>query len=807
MGWTCRPRTHWRVEIRLPADKAYFETNVLWYNPTPLEQPYYNWMTAAAFAQDDLEVSIPGDPYLTHPGAERTWPLDDQGRYLPFYDNNRFGGNKSFHVVGELNDFFGGYYQEEDYGFGHWARYEDMPDQKLWLWALSRAGGVWEELLTDTDGQYIEFQAGRLFVQYQPGDESNPITQGGLRSHVGEPVDRTWFPLEGTGGLTDASREGAMHVSLDEDRLAIGVNAFGAVADTLKVWSGDRLVTAVPVNLAVLEPFQTTVEVTPGDPYRVQLHALGLDYGSDPTDRLLARPFSTDPGAASGIPEADRMVFEAKELLKGRRHGQALELFTAALAVEPWNREALLGLAELAYRAGLLDEGLGHVNRALQLDAYDAEANFLAGTLYRSLERTADARDAFGWAARSTGYRSAAYSQLAELMIGQGDYAEAARYARLAVDYDRHSVPAWRALAIIGRQTGDGALAREALDELLATDPLHHFALSEVYLAAPSDVTARSLVGSLGGEYPDQTLLEMVIGYLHVGLPSDARALLEIDLDRGVAAGGERADGATGTDALRNRGAASADRGPLFRAWRAILHNDPASLDAGGDPAFQFPFRRETLSVLGWATRNSDAWLWGYLLALNLWAVDRGEEAASRLQSLGNEPDYGPFYVARGHLLSQVYGTDPTEDFRRGVTADPQSWPLHIPVDSPSRAGGSLDRSAHGAGRGPDTLPGRVQLGSVHGPGPHQCGAGPGGHRDSGRYARPPFRERTGDPPPVRARSHAGGAGCHGRWRLLAFKGASHGCCGVARVAGPGKTVRARRTLGQVVPGPPRRIT
>ena len=50
----------------------------------------------------------------------------------------------------------------------------------------------------------------------------------------------TWFPLEQTGGLTDASRDGAMHVSLEDDRLAIGVNAFRDVADTLKVWSGDR---------------------------------------------------------------------------------------------------------------------------------------------------------------------------------------------------------------------------------------------------------------------------------------------------------------------------------------------------------------------------------------------------------------------------------------------------------------------------------------------------------------------------------------------------------------------------------------
>ena len=213
-------RTHWRVEIRLPPDKAYFETHALWYNPTPLEQPYYNWMTAAAFAQDDLEIFVPGGSYLEHPGRERPWPIDEEGRFLPLYRNNAFGGNKSYHVVGELNDFFGGYYHDDDYGWGHWARYEDMPGQKMWLWALSRAGGIWEDLLTDTDGQYVEFQAGRLFVQYQPGDHRNPVTQAGFDPVSASRWTETWFPVEGIGGMTDVSREGAMHVEREGSHFA-----------------------------------------------------------------------------------------------------------------------------------------------------------------------------------------------------------------------------------------------------------------------------------------------------------------------------------------------------------------------------------------------------------------------------------------------------------------------------------------------------------------------------------------------------------------------------------------------------------
>ena len=658
-GMDLPSRTHWRVEVRLPADRAYFETNVFWYNPTPLEQPYYNWMTAAAFAQDDLEVSIPAGSYLQHSGNERSWPVDEQGRYLPLYDNNRFDGSKSYHVVGELNDFFGGYYRDEEYGFGHWARYEDMPGQKLWLWALSRQGGIWEDLLTDADGQYIEFQAGRLFVQYQPGADVNPITQAGFDPMSASRWTETWFPLEGTGGLTDASRDGAMHVTLAGDQLTVGVNAFSDVTDTLTVWSGDRLVDSTPVRLGALEPFRTTVQVRAGVPYRVRLGALGLDYRSDPSDRVLTRSFGTDPVAFPTMPAVDRMVLQARELLKGREHAEAGALFRTALEEEPWNREALLGLGELAYRAGLYGEGWRHVDRVLQLDAYDAEANFLAGTLYRALGRAADAHEAFGWAARSMAYRSAAYAQLAGLTFRQSNDTEAERYARLAIDYDRYSVPAWRVLAVIGRLTRDEPLAREAESELLAFDPLHHFVRAEAFLQERTEAAAEALRGSLGGEYPHQTLLELAIGYEALGLREDASALLDA-ATVGVAGSGGRVR-------------------PVLLAWRGWLARDPAVLStAEGDPAFDFPFRTETLQVLLWASENSDAWMWRYLVALNLWAVDRGDEAAFLMASLGPEPDYGPFYAARAHLLDQVRGVDGTADFRRAVVVDSESWPLRI---------------------------------------------------------------------------------------------------------------------------------
>ncbi len=645
-------RTRWRVEIRLPADAATFETNAWWSNPTPLEQPYYNWMTGAAFARNDLEMTIPGDTYLEHSGRPHAWPVDDRGRDLSRYRENTFGGHKSYHVVGELNDFFGGYYHDDDWGFGHWARYEDLPGQKLWLWALSREGGVWEDLLTDTDGQYVEFQAGRLFVQYSPGEDVNPITQAGFEPASSSRWTERWFPLEGTGGLSDASDRGALYASIDGDRATIGVNAFVAATDTLEVWSGDERVAALPISLRPLEPFRTSVPVTPGRGLRVRVRSLGLDYDSNASARRLSRPFETDPEAFASMPEADRAVFQARELVKGREYARARPLFEAALAREPWNREALLGMADLEYRAGRYEEGLERVGRALQIDAYDARANFLAGIHHRALGHTADARDAFGWAARSTAYGTAAYTQLAGIMVAERSWPEAARYARLAIDHDRYALPAWRMLAVVGRVSGDRALAREAMAQLNDLDPLRHDALAEAYLEHPDAASAGALGSAIGGELPGQTLLELALAYVDLGRPEDALSLLDLPTGRPLPA--------------------------EARAWKAFLLRDASLLEDAGPPAFQFPFRTESLPVMAWADEHADAWVWTYLRALNLWGVGRAEEAAGLMEAMRDTPDYGPAYAARGLLVQATRGADPVPDLRRAVALDPTTRVLHV---------------------------------------------------------------------------------------------------------------------------------
>jgi len=57
---------------------------------------------------------------------------------FPGTSTNDFGSYKSYHVLGRLAEFFGGYWHDEDFGMAHCAAYGDKLGRKIWIWGLSR---------------------------------------------------------------------------------------------------------------------------------------------------------------------------------------------------------------------------------------------------------------------------------------------------------------------------------------------------------------------------------------------------------------------------------------------------------------------------------------------------------------------------------------------------------------------------------------------------------------------------------------------------------------------------------------------
>lgn len=648
-------RTQWRVRISVPSEGAYVQTEALWFNPTPFTQAYYNWMTAAAFARDDLQLVVPGDRYLRHSGEALPWPVDDSGRRLSRYAENTFEGHKSYHVVGAFEDFFGGYYESEDWGFGHWSPYSDMPGQKMWLWALSDEGGIWEDLLTDTDGQYVEWQAGRLLVQYSPGAHLNPITQAAFEPGVSDRWTERWFPVIGIGGMSEASDRGAMHVTIAGNELLVGMNAFVATMDTLILQIEGSTVYREPLSLEPLQPVRSVIPLPNHGAFTVSLPELHLRFSSTPDSTRLRRPFRTDPDAIASRPESDRLVFDGRELARARRFPEARVALSQALTLDPWHPGALDATAELDLRQGRYEEALSSVRRLLQIDAYDPGANWLAGLTCRALGRRQDAQESFGWAARSIAHREAATAQLAEMALEEGDPLHALSLAREAATYQPAAFGALEIEAIALRLLGRPDDAARIRERLLRLDPLHHFARAEAWLDLPSDERREAFVSGIRSELPEQTWLEIAIDYARRGQTRDAERILSL-----------------------------APVHPLIVVWRAWLsrESDPGTADdllmsaASAFPGFVFPFRPESTPVLEWAAERHEAWSFDYWLALLYWSLDRPVAAGNLMQSLGETPDYGPFYAARAALRASESDYDARPDLDLAISLDPVTWQL-----------------------------------------------------------------------------------------------------------------------------------
>ena len=632
-------RTQWRVKITVPRDQSAFTTKALWYNPTDVEQSYYNWMTAAAAAEDDLVFYTPGNQFLTHGGEAKSWPFDGQNRDLSSYDQNYFGPSKSYHVIGEYNDFFGGYYKNSNIGFGHWGRYDEIPGQKLWLWNLSRAGGIWEDLLTDNDGQYIEYQAGRLFVQYFPGEE-NPISQATFEPHLSDQWTEAWFPIKDIGGLKEASEWAAMNIKESSDSIFVKINAFKESQSKLSLsFTGSKSekdFSTLPNGV-----YSFSFKKQKGD-YSINVKALRLYYESNP--ELIKRDFKTAHEVIKNN-SSEKKFLDAKDAQRFRDFSTAASLLLQVLDDNPLHLEARAELAMLYHRNGKYKKAISMASKGLQIDTYHNGLNYIAGIAFFATNDLINAKEHLGWAARSIKYRSVSNAILAQILLVEQNFMEAMHYNKVALRYNQDNINALAQKAIIYRKIGESQNALISLNELELLDPLHHLISFERYLLGKT--SAEEVKNSHRSEFPHQTFLELAIFYSSRGMDLEAIKVLK-----------------------------NGPKSMLNDLWMSFLSKDPASLSniMNQSIAFVFPYRNESVDLMRWVVKNNTSWKSKYLLGLNLIGLNQTQEGINLFKGLRETPEDPLFYYIRGTFFKEQKISSYVNDLENAYFKESKNW-------------------------------------------------------------------------------------------------------------------------------------
>ena len=639
-------RTSWRLDINLPKDKAYISTSSFWFNSTAYEQSYYTWMNTGIKAAGNLEFVYPGKSYLGHDGEHSDWPINQQnGRDLRFYNNNNFGGYKSYHVFGKYTDFFGGYWHDDEFGMARYSTHDDKPGKKIWIWGLSQQGMIWEKLLTDTDGQYVEVQSGRLFNQSAENSMYTPFKHRSFPPNQSDAWTEYWFPVKQTHGFVKANNYGAVNVKQENGWLKIYFSPLQSLNEKLEVFENGKNIYTKAISVKPMILFADSIKINV-DPEKLKL-TIGVNklvWNSAPDEGNLNRPMETVAGFDNG--SVYGLYLQGKNYISFHNNKKAEEKLKACLQKDPnfvpaLNELAYLQLQKFQYAAAIATAG-----KALSINTYEPAANYYYALANLQLGNIADAKDGFDIAASGVEFRSAAYTALAKLYFCEKELTKTKEYAEKSLLNNQTNLESLQLLAVMYRLQKDEAKATAILNQINTTDPLNHFVRFEKYCWDGLATSKQNFVSGIQNELPKQNYLELGIWYYLLNDKEDALKILSITTP-------------------------SAE----IIYWKAFLENKPvdvSNIQTGTD----FPFRAETAAVLKSLVKTNNHWLLKYHLGLIEWNRNNLATAKALFSQCGNQPADASFYAARAALMKDSAALA-AADLKQAIKLAPQQWRYH----------------------------------------------------------------------------------------------------------------------------------
>lgn len=647
-------RIRWETEINLQPDKAYFTTKTRYINPNPILQPYYQWSNAAFSARGNPEMIFPGSHRIGHGGEADTWPVDESGTLLSVYENNKFGSDKSYHIVGKPEGFFAAYWHELNFGGGHYANYGEKLGKKIFLWSQARSGGIWEDLLTDTDGQYIELQSGRLFNQASRPSTRTPFKHFGFQPYTTDVFEEFWYPILNTEGILKANNFGVLNIKKEGNQQKVYFSPLQRIKGEVKIYFGEKQKYTFAINVAPLKVWSETIDINPSsEPLKIVFGEDKFFIYSESEDSLnssrpMVAPEDFDWNTVLGL------YTQGVNLIYQGFFDEARQPLEECLRLDPYYTPALNTIAELYLRKSDVENALNAVKKSLAINAYDPKANFIFALASRNARNWTDTHDGFAVSSLSPEFRTASYVELAKLFILKTEYSKAKEYAEKILSQDANNQDALLLMSVISRKIGNKKSASGYIEKLEHTSPLNHFARFEKSMTTNSSKAVRNFTGSIKTELAYQTLLEMALYYEYLNCKEEAIKLLELSPENVLA--DFKLASLYNIDGNKEKA--------MFYLNRGI----EKPID------FVLPFRYELIQVLEWVEANTDNWKAKYYLGLLHWSLGNKIAAVNLFSACSDNPDSPYFYLTKVNLFKNNNQYDAEQDLLKAKKLSPKEW-------------------------------------------------------------------------------------------------------------------------------------
>ncbi len=604
-----RHEMRWTMGLTLRPGKSYVEATLRLLNRTPLTHSFLYFANVAVHANDNYQIIFPPSTEFAvqHAKVEFSrWPIStntyggvdrSKGVDVSWYKNHPSA--VSMFAFECKEDFLAGYDHGKEAGTLHIAEHGIMPGKKFFTWGTGGDGKTWDQLLTDTDGPYLELMVG--------GYSDNQPDYSWIQPYEVKTVKEFWYPYQKIGGVKNANIEGAVNLEVEAGKAKFGFHSTEVHGSAL-----------VRVTAAGKTIFEKSVSIDPGHPFRADA---ALPAGVKPQDvraslsidgRELVAYQPAAPREPSPMPTkvtpppAPKDMKTVEELYLA---GQRLEQFYSpsrepdayyeeALRRDPADSRVNTAMGLLQLRRGQFTKAEQSFRTAVErvtknyTRPRDGESLYYLGMALKYQGRFDEATEQFNRAAWSVAWRTPSNYALAELASRKGDSAQALAYLDRALVTDTENTKAIVLRAALLRRAGRNQDATRLLGRVRHLDPLDVWARRENALL--TGVKEPIDAGSSRND-DRQTYLEMAVDYANAGLRDEAIAVLR-DL------------------AKAQSDAAQVD--PLVYYHLADLETEAGAKDqAAADyqlalkasPDYCFPFRLESIDVLKRAIERNPA--------------------------------------------------------------------------------------------------------------------------------------------------------------------------------------------------------
>jgi tetratricopeptide (TPR) repeat protein len=597
-----RQRMRWVVGLTVRPGRSYVEAAVRMTNRTPLAHSMLYFSNPAVHANESYQVIFPPDVDWATFHAKTDfapWPLARgpfvgrdfaPGTDLSWWKNHPYP--ISFFVYRSGLDFLGGYDHGRRAGVVHVADRDTLPGKKFWTWGNGPDGRMWDRILTDEDGPYIELMAG--------GYSDNQPDYSWIQPGESRTVVHYWYPVRDLGGVKAANLEGALNLDVKDGRARVAANTTANRRDArVRLTAPDRVVFEATATIAPDAPFVREVALPAG----VREEGLRLAVLASDGTELVAyesrpRPKTAEPRRYQPPPPPGQVKTVEELYLTGVRleqfhnpHFDAEAYYREALRRDPGDARTNTAVGVLALRRGRFDEAEKRLTTAVgrltanHTRARSGEAQYYLGLALVASGKGAAAREALAAAGWDLGFTAAAALEEARLESAGRNAVRALVLLDRALAANPRSTAALSLKAALLRRAGQPDLAFAQASAALAVDPLDPLAARERRLAR--EAGARPAVdeaADLKTLDEDAYALEAAHDYARAGLLDDAIAVLSARLPK-----------------------ADAKADPMVAYTLGWLHERKGDAPAAASwyrrgrelpPDYCFPFRLETIAVL-----------------------------------------------------------------------------------------------------------------------------------------------------------------------------------------------------------------